>query len=54
MVIIIVAHLPIFTMQRHEGKIFAPMAYSVVAALITSLILSLTVTNLPKKPARRR
>lgn len=43
MVIIIVAHLPIFTMQRHEGKIFAPMAYSVVAALITSLILSLTL-----------
>lgn len=43
MIIIIVAHLPIFTMQRHEGKIFAPMAYSVVAALITSLILSLTL-----------
>ncbi len=43
MVIIIVAHLPIFTMQRHEGKIFAPMAYSVVAALITSLVLSLTL-----------
>ena len=33
---------PIFTMQRHEGKIFAPMAYSVVAALMASLILSLT------------
>ncbi|HJW25169.1 MAG TPA: CusA/CzcA family heavy metal efflux RND transporter [Rhodocyclaceae bacterium] len=43
MIIIIVAHLPIFTMQRHEGKIFAPMAYSVVAALITSLVLSLTL-----------
>lgn len=43
MIIIIVAHLPIFTMQRHEGKIFSPMAYSVVAALITSLILSLTL-----------
>jgi cobalt-zinc-cadmium resistance protein CzcA len=43
MVIIIVAHLPIFTMQRHEGKIFAPMAYSVVAALVASLILSLTL-----------
>ena len=33
MVIIIVAHLPIFTMQRHEGKIFSPMAYSVVGAI---------------------
>lgn len=43
MIIIIVAHLPIFTMQRHEGKIFAPMAYSVVAALVASLILSLTL-----------
>lgn len=46
MVIIIVAHLPIFTMQRHEGKIFAPMAYSVVAALVASLILSLTLVPL--------
>ena len=43
MIIIIVAHLPIFTMQRHEGKIFTPMAYSVVAALVTSLILALTL-----------
>ena len=43
MMIIIVAHLPIFTMQRHEGKIFTPMAYSVVAALITSLVLALTL-----------
>lgn len=51
MVIIIVAHLPIFTMQRHEGKIFAPMAYSVVAALITSLILSLTLVPFLSKIA---
>lgn len=43
MIIIIVAHFPIFTMQRHEGKIFAPMAYSVVAALIVALIASLTL-----------
>jgi Cu/Ag efflux pump CusA len=32
-------------MQRHEGKIFAPMAYSVVSALITSLVLSLTLVT---------
>ena len=51
MIIIIVAHLPIFTMQRHEGKIFAPMAYSVVAALITSLILSLTLVPFLSKIA---
>ncbi|MCE1240616.1 MAG: CusA/CzcA family heavy metal efflux RND transporter [Azonexaceae bacterium] len=53
MIIIIVAHLPIFTMQRHEGKIFAPMAYSVVAALITSLILSLTLVPFLSKIAFR-
>ena len=53
MIIIIVAHLPIFTMQRHEGKIFAPMAYSVVAALITSLILSLTLIPFLSKIAFR-
>ena len=53
MIIIIVAHLPIFTMQRHEGKIFAPMAYSVVAALITSLVLSLTLVPFLSKIAFR-
>lgn len=53
MIIIIVAHLPIFTMQRHEGKIFAPMAYSVVSALITSLILSLTLVPFLSKLAFR-
>lgn len=54
MIIIIVAHLPIFTMQRHEGKIFAPMAYSVVAALITSLVLSLTLVPFLSKIAFRK
>src|SRR3954470_18657635 len=29
MLIIIAAHIPIFTLQRHEGRIFAPMAWSV-------------------------
>ncbi|GJG94923.1 efflux RND transporter permease subunit [Cupriavidus pauculus] len=46
MIIIIAAHIPIFTLQRHEGKIFAPMAYTVTGALIGSLILSLTVVPL--------
>ena len=52
-IIIIVAHLPIFTMQRHEGKIFSPMAYSVVAALITSLVLSFTLVPFLSKIAFR-
>ena len=46
MIIIIAAHIPIFTLQRHEGRIFAPMAYSVTAALVGSLILSLTLVPL--------
>src|SRR5207244_8668679 len=44
--IIIAAHIPIFTLQRHEGRIFAPMAYSVVSALVGALILSLTLVPL--------
>ncbi len=46
MLIIIAAHIPIFTLQRHEGRIFAPMAYSVVSALVCALILSLTLVPL--------
>lgn len=46
MLIIIAAHVPIFTLQRHEGRIFAPMAYSVVSALVGALILSLTLVPL--------
>src|SRR5262249_45628708 len=44
--IIIIAPLPIFTLQRHEGRIFAPMAYTVVSALIGSLLFSLTLVPL--------
>jgi cobalt-zinc-cadmium resistance protein CzcA len=43
MLIIIIAHIPIFTLQRQEGRIFAPMAYTVVSALVGSLLFSLTV-----------
>src|SRR5438067_10049256 len=46
MLIIIAAHIPIFTLQRHEGRIFAPMAYSVVSALIGALVVSLTLVPL--------
>jgi cobalt-zinc-cadmium resistance protein CzcA len=46
MLIIISAHIPIFTLQRHEGRIFSPMAYSVTSALVGSLILSLTLVPL--------
>ena len=43
MLIIIIAHLPIFSLQRHEGRIFAPMAYTITSALIGSLLFSLTL-----------
>src|SRR5215203_2506332 len=46
MVIIIVAHLPIFTLQRHEGRIFEPMAYTMVSALVGALLFSLTLIPL--------
>ena len=46
MLVIIAAHIPIFTLQRHEGRIFAPMAFSVTSALVGSLILSLTLVPL--------
>src|SRR5438128_526527 len=46
MLIIIIAHIPILTLQRHEGRIFAPMAYTVVSALIGSLLISLTLVPL--------
>ena len=46
MLIIIAAHIPIFTLQRHEGRIFAPMAWSVTSALVGSLVVSLTLVPL--------
>ena len=46
MLIIIAAHIPIFTLQRHEGRIFAPMAWTVTSALVASLLFSLTLVPL--------
>jgi len=46
MLIIIAAYIPIFTLQRQEGRIFAPMAWSVTSALVGSLLLSLTLVPL--------
>lgn len=41
--IIIAAYLPIFLLQRVEGRIFAPMAHTVISALLGALILSITL-----------
>jgi heavy metal efflux system protein len=41
--IIITAYLPIFTLQRVEGKLFKPMAWTVVFALVGALMFSMLV-----------
>ena len=43
MVIIIAAYLPIVTLGGTEGRMFRPMAYTVIAALVGALVLSMTV-----------
>jgi cobalt-zinc-cadmium resistance protein CzcA len=43
MLIIIVVFLPLLTLQGLEGKFFVPVALTIVFALISSLVLSLTV-----------
>ncbi|MBY0248517.1 MAG: CusA/CzcA family heavy metal efflux RND transporter [Nitrospiraceae bacterium] len=42
--IIIIVYLPILTLQGIEGKMFRPMAMTVIFALVGSLVLTLTVT----------
>jgi cobalt-zinc-cadmium resistance protein CzcA len=41
--IIITAYLPIFTLERVEGKLFRPMAWTVGFALLGALVLAITV-----------
>lgn len=43
LLIIIAAYLPIFALQRVEGRIFAPMANTVVSALVGALLVSFTL-----------
>ena len=40
-IIIIVAYLPIFTLQRVEGRLFSPMAWTVAFALLGALVFAL-------------
>ena len=42
--IIIIVYLPILTLQGIEGKMFTPMAYTVIFALAASLVLAFTLT----------
>src|SRR5579864_7804831 len=41
--IIITAYLPIFTLQRVEGRLFRPMAWTVAFALLGAIIFSMTI-----------
>jgi cobalt-zinc-cadmium resistance protein CzcA len=41
--IIILAYLPLFTLQRVEGRLFSPMAYTLSFAILGSLILALSL-----------
>jgi heavy metal efflux system protein len=41
--IIITAYLPIFTLQRVEGRLFKPMAWTVAFALLGAIIFSLLI-----------
>ncbi|QRK12814.1 efflux RND transporter permease subunit [Archangium violaceum] len=43
MLIIIAAYLPIFMLERVEGRMFSPMANTVVAALLGALVFSVTL-----------
>ena len=42
-IIILIVYVPIFALSGVEGKMFHPMAFTVITALMSALILSLTV-----------
>ncbi len=42
--IIILVFLPLMTLEGMEGKLFAPLAYTIAIALAISLVLSLTLS----------
>jgi cobalt-zinc-cadmium resistance protein CzcA len=58
--IIMIVYLPILTLEGVEGKMFRPMALTVIFALAGSLVLSLTLMPvlaslvLPRRPAERQ
>src|SRR6186713_799139 len=43
LLIIVAAYLPIFALQRVEGRIFGPMAHTVVSALVGAMLVSFTL-----------
>jgi cobalt-zinc-cadmium resistance protein CzcA len=57
--IIMIVYLPILTLQGVEGKLFRPMALTVIFALAASMVLSLTLmpvlasVGLPRRPSEK-
>src|SRR5262249_44205860 len=57
--IILIVYLPILTLEGSEGKLFRPMALTVIFALLGSMVLSLTLMPvlasllLPRRMAER-
>jgi len=57
--IIMIVYLPILTLEGIEGKLFRPMAFTVIFALSASLVLSLTLMpvlaslGLPRRPPEK-
>ena len=43
-IIIVIVFLPLITLEGMEGKLFAPLAYTIMIALLVSLALSLTLS----------
>lgn len=54
LLIIIAAYLPIFLLERVEGRIFSPLAHTVVAALVGGLVFSVTLVPVLATFAYRR
>ncbi|MFQ5666199.1 MAG: efflux RND transporter permease subunit [Candidatus Binatia bacterium] len=52
--IIIIVFLPLFSLQGVEGKMFAPMAYTISFALVGALVLALTMVPVVSSYAFRR
>jgi cobalt-zinc-cadmium resistance protein CzcA len=52
--IIILAYLPLFTLQRVEGKLFSPMAYTLSFAIFGSMLVALTLIPVMLSVAYRR
>ena len=50
-VIIIVSYLPIFTLQRVEGRLFSPMAWTVAFALLGALVFALAYRSRALQPS---